>query len=161
MSLAKNANCEIWFFPLVVGAYDFDSILPITPHTGYDLPTVTNGHRDMKLALAVLGLLMCSVAHADLNSAAKNLSDCVTLYADSQIKTTKSAGIITDEAFDRCSAEVSEYHDSIGPDKAQWSGLGSQQKEAITKIRDQTTAKVRESLSSQIVTFITESRKSS
>lgn len=115
----------------------------------------------MKLALVVVGLLVCSVAHADLESAAKNLSDCVTQDADSQIKTTKSAGIITDEAFDRCSAELSEYHDSIGPDQAQWSGLGSQQKEAITKIRDQATSKVRESLSSQIVTFVTESRKRS
>lgn len=115
----------------------------------------------MKLALVVVGLLASSVAHADLESAAKNLSNCVTQYAYSQIKTAKSADNITDEAFDRCSAELSEYHDSIGPDKAQWSGLVSQQKEAITKIRDQTTAKVRESLSSQIVTFITESRKSS
>ncbi|WP_123799865.1 hypothetical protein [Candidatus Pantoea deserta] len=115
----------------------------------------------MKLALAMMGLLVCSVAHADLESAAKNLSDCVTQYADSQVKTTKSAGVITDEAFDKCSAELSEYHDSIGPDKAQWSGLSAQQKEAITKIRDQTTSKVRESISSRIDTFISESRKSS
>ena len=115
----------------------------------------------MKLALVVMVLLVCSVAHADLESTAKNLSDCVTQYASNQVETTKSASIITDEAFDRCSVELSEYHDSIGPDKAQWSGLSSQQKEAITKIRDQTTAKVRESLSSQIVTFITEARKSS
>ncbi|WP_182629847.1 hypothetical protein [Pantoea hericii] len=114
----------------------------------------------MKLALVVMGFLMCSMAYADLESAAKNLSDCVTQYADSQIKTTKSADIVTDESFNKCSTELSEYHDSIGPDQAQWSGLGSQQKEAITKIRDQTTAKVRESLSSQIVTFITKSRKS-
>lgn len=115
----------------------------------------------MKLALVVMGLLVSSGAHADLESAAKNLSDCVTQYAGSQVETTKSADIITDEAFDRCSAELSEYHDSIGPDKAQWSGLSSQQKEAISKIRDQTTLKVRERLSSQIVTFITESRKNS
>jgi len=115
----------------------------------------------MKLALVVMGLLVCSVAHADLEDAAKNLSSCVTQYADSQIKTTKSAGIISDESFNKCSTELSEYHDSIGPDKGQWSGLNAQQKEAITKIRDQTTSKVRESLSSQIVTFITESRKSS
>ncbi|MCX3307955.1 hypothetical protein ORN12_02880 [Pantoea vagans] len=115
----------------------------------------------MKLALAMMGFLMCSMAHVDIESAVKNLSDCVTQYADSQIKTTKSAGIISDESFNKCSIELSEYHDSIGPDKAQWSGLGSQQKEAVTKIRDQTTSKVRESLSSQIVTFITESRKSS
>ncbi|MDT8852977.1 hypothetical protein RN053_20930 [Pantoea dispersa] len=115
----------------------------------------------MKLALAVMGLLVCSVAHADMESAAKNLSDCVTQYADSQVETTKSAGIISDESFNKCSAELAEYHDSIGPDKAQWSGLNAQQKEAITKIRDQTTAKVRERLSSQIVTFMTESRKSS
>ncbi|OWS76106.1 hypothetical protein CBW22_06405 [Pantoea sp. VS1] len=115
----------------------------------------------MKLALAVMGLLVCSVVHADTESAAKNLSECVTQYADSQVETTKSAGIITDEAFDKCNAELSEYHDSIGPDKAQWSGLNAQQKEAIIKIRDQTTSKVRESLSSQIVTFITESRKNS
>ena len=104
---------------------------------------------------------MCSVAHADTESAAKKLSDCVTQYADSQVETTKSAGIISDESFDKCSAELSEYYDSIGPDKAQWSGLSAQQKEAISKIRDQTTSKVRESLSSQIVTFITESRKRS
>ena len=115
----------------------------------------------MKLALVVMGLLSCSVAHADLEGAAKNLSDCAIQYADSQVKTTKPADIISNEALDRCSDELSEYHDSIGPDKAQWSGLNAQQKEAITKIRDQTTAKVRESLSSQIVTFITESRKSS
>jgi len=114
----------------------------------------------MKLALAVMGLLVCSVAHADTESAAKNLSDCVTQYADSQIKTTKPAGAISDEAFDKCSAELSEYHESIGPDKAQWSGLSAQQQEAISKIRDQATTKVRESISSQIVTFITESRKS-
>jgi hypothetical protein len=115
----------------------------------------------MKLALVVMGLLVCSVAHADLDSAAKNLSDCVTQYADSQVKTTKSTGIISDEAFERCSAELSEYHDSIGPDRAQWSGLNAQQKEAISKIRDQATTKVRKSISSQIITFITDSRKSS
>lgn len=115
----------------------------------------------MKLSLVVMGLLVCSAANADLESATKNLSYCVTDYAGRQVETTKSTGIITDEAFDRCSAELSEYHDSIGPDKAQWSGLSSQQRESITKIRDQTTAKVRESLSSQIVTFISESRKSS
>jgi len=115
----------------------------------------------MKLALVMMGLLVCSVAHADLESAAKNLSECVTQYAESQVKTSKSAGIISDEAFNRCSAQLSEYHDSIGPDKTQWSGLSAQQKEAISKIRDQATTKVRESISSQIVTFISESRKSS
>lgn len=115
----------------------------------------------MKLVLAVMGLLVCCVAHADTESAAKNISDCVTQYAGSQIKTTKSAGTISDEAFDKCSAKLSEYHDSIGPNKAQWSGLSAQQQEAISKIRDQTTSKVRESLSSQIVSFITESRKNS
>lgn len=136
-------------------------LLPFALYPGYDLPTLTYGDRDMKLALAVMGFMMCSMAHADIESAAKNLSDCVTQYADSQVETTKSAGNITDEAFDKCNAELSEYHDSIGPDKAQWSGLNAQQKEAIIKIRDQTTSKVRESLSSQIVTFITESRKNS
>ncbi|MGP2417377.1 hypothetical protein [Pantoea ananatis] len=116
----------------------------------------------MKLVIAAMGLIVCSVAHADLESAAQDLSGCVTQYAESQVKTTKSASIISDEAFDRCSAELSQYHDSIGPDKAQWSGLNvQQQQEAISKIRDHTTTKVRESISSQIVTFITESRKNS
>ncbi|AMB75008.1 hypothetical protein AW734_09835 [Pantoea ananatis] len=116
---------------------------------------------NVKLVIAAMGLIVCSVAHADLESAAQDLSGCVTQYAESQVKTTKSASIISDEAFDRCSAELSQYHDSIGPDKAQWSGLNVQQQEAISKIRDQTTTKVRESISSQIVTFITESRKNS
>jgi len=105
--------------------------------------------------------MTCFVAHANLEGAADKLSRCVTTYAESQVKTTKSAGSIADEASEKCRAELSEYHDSIGPDKAQWSGLSAQQKEAISKIRDQTTLKVRESLSSQIVTFITESRKRS
>lgn len=121
----------------------------------------TVGDRDMKLVIAAMGLIVCSVAHADLESAAKNLSDCVTQYAESQVKTTKLASIISDEAFDRCSAELTEIHDSIGPDKAQWSGLNVQQQEAISKVRDQATTKVRENISSQIVTFITESRKNS
>jgi len=105
--------------------------------------------------------MACFVAHANLEGAAENLSRCVTTYAESQLKTTKSASSIADEAFEKCTAELSKYHDSIGPDKTQWSGLNAQQKEAITKMRGQTTSKVRESLSSQIVTFITESRKSS
>ncbi|WLS80095.1 hypothetical protein Q3V30_06330 [Erwinia pyri] len=113
----------------------------------------------MKLVLAIMGLIVCSVAHANLEGSAENLSGCVTKYAESQVRTPKSASNITAEAFEKCGAELSEYHDSIGPDKAQWSGLNAQQKEAISKIRDQTTLKVRESLSSQIVTFITESRK--
>lgn len=130
------------------------------PHVKiYLADTIREG--DMKLALVVMGLLVYSVARADLESAAKNLSDCVTQYAESQVKTTKSASIISDEAFNRCSAELSEIHDSIGPDKAQWSGLNVQQQEAISKVRDQATTKVRENISSQIVTFITESRKSS
>jgi len=124
-------------------------------------PIDTNGDRDVKLVIAGMGLMVCSVAHANLQSAAENLSGCVTKFAESQVKTTNSASNITYEAFEKCSVELSEYHDSIGPDKAQWSGLSSQQKNAISKIRDQTTSKVRESLSSQIVTFITESRKSS
>ncbi|WP_428945487.1 hypothetical protein ACQK5W_05360 [Pantoea sp. FN060301] len=115
----------------------------------------------MKLGLAVLGLVVCSVAHANLEGAAENLSDCVIKYAESQVKTLKSANSISEEAFDECSAELSEYHDAIGPDKAQWSGLSAQQKEAISKIRDQAISKLRERLSSQIVTFISESRKSS
>jgi len=115
----------------------------------------------VKLVIAAVGLMACFVAHANLEGAADNLSRCVTTYAESQLKTTKSASSIADEAFEKCTAELSEYHDSIGPDKAQWSGLSAQQKEAISKIRDQTTSKVRESLSSQIVTFITESRKRS
>jgi len=131
----------------------------LSPNPCYDLRSVTSGNMGMKLALAVMGLLVCSAAHSDTQSAAENLSDCVTHYAESQIKSTKSAGTISNESFDKCSAEISEYHDSIGPDKAQWSGLSAQQKEAISKIRDQTTSKVRERLSAQIVTFITESRK--
>ncbi|WP_331842596.1 hypothetical protein [Pantoea agglomerans] len=115
----------------------------------------------MKLVIAAVGLMACFVAHANLEGAADNLTRCVTTYAESQLKTTKSASSIAYEASEKCSAELSEYHDSIGPDKAQWSGLSAQQKEAISKIRDQTTSKFRESLSSQIVTFITESRKRS
>lgn len=115
----------------------------------------------MKLGLAVIGLMLCSVAHANLEDAAENLSVCVTKYADSQVKTTKSAGNITDEALEECRAELSGYHDAIGPDKAQWSVLSAQQKEAISKIRDQATSKFRESLYSRMVTFIAESRKSS
>ncbi|MGE9553868.1 hypothetical protein ACQPT2_22370 [Erwinia amylovora] len=113
----------------------------------------------MKLVLTLMGLMVCSVAHANLNDAAANLSGCVTKYAESQVRTLKSASTITDEAFEKCGAELSEYHDSIGPDKAQWSGLNTQQKEAISKIRDQTTLKIRKSLSSQVTAFITESRK--
>lgn len=113
----------------------------------------------MKLGLAFVGLMVCSVAHADLESASQNLSVCVTNYAESQIKTSKPARSISEESFEKCNAELSEYHDSIGPDKSQWSSLSAQQKEAISKLRDQATSKVRDNISSQIITFISESRK--
>ncbi|MBV4366502.1 hypothetical protein [Erwinia phyllosphaerae] len=114
----------------------------------------------MKLGLAFIGLVVCSVAHADLNSSSQNLSNCVISFAESQIKTPMQANDIAEDAFEKCRAELKEVHDSIGPNKAQWDSLSDQQKHAISTIRDQTTSKIREKLSSQVVTFVNESRKS-
>jgi hypothetical protein len=113
----------------------------------------------MKTVLAIIGLMVCSIAHADLESSSQKLSICVTSYAESQIKTTKQAHSIAEESFDKCSVELSEVHDSIGPDKSQWDVLSAEQKQAISKIRGRTTQKIHDQISSQIVTFVTESRK--
>jgi len=53
----------------------------------------------MKLGLAILGMMVCSIAHADLAFSSKNLSICTTVYAESQIKTSQQAHSIAEEAF--------------------------------------------------------------
>lgn len=115
----------------------------------------------MKTWLTVLGLMACSMAHADLETASQNLGNCVVGYAESQIHTTKEASKVSEEAFTVCTSQLTELHDSIGPDKSQWVSLSEQQKQSITKIRDQTTLKIREQMSSQIVKYISESRSNS
>ena len=53
----------------------------------------------MKLVIAAVGLMACFVAHANLEGAADNLTRCVTTYAESQLKTTKSASSIAYEVL--------------------------------------------------------------
>lgn len=114
----------------------------------------------MKLGYLIAGFLFCSVAQAGLEDSADRLSHCVVGYAEGQIKTSKLANSIAEEAFDKCSADLTELHDSIGPDQAQWEILNKQQQQAILKMRDQASVKIRERLTSQIINYVTEERKS-
>lgn len=114
----------------------------------------------MKRAFAITGLLACSLAHADLETSSQKLSACVIGYAEGQINTPAPAQGIAVDAFKKCSTELNELHDAIGPDKTQWNSLSDRQKQSVSKIRDQTTSKIREQMSSNVVSFIEESRKS-
>jgi hypothetical protein len=115
----------------------------------------------MKFRVLTAGLLICFGAQADLESASQKLSNCVVGYAESQINSSKEASRITQEAFTKCTSQLSALHDAIGPDKSQWASLDEKQKQSITKIRDQTTARIREQISSQVLSYITESSKGS
>lgn len=115
----------------------------------------------MKLLIAIVGLMACSMAHADLETASQNLSNCVVGYAEGQIHTSKEASKVMNEAFINCTVQLRELHDSIGPEQSQWTSLNEQQKQSITKIRDKATDKIREQMSSQLVKYISEARKDS
>lgn len=114
----------------------------------------------MKSGLAIAGLVFCSMAQANLEDSADRLGECISSYAESQVATSKPANSIAEEAFDKCSPELDEMHDTIGPNKHQWDNLSKQQQQAIMKLRDDSTTKIRERLTSQIIKYVTEERKS-
>ena len=64
---------------------------------------------------------------------------------------SKLASRVAEEAFGKCNSDLTELHDSIGPDKDQWDALNTSQQQAIMKVRDQTWAKVHEQLTAQVI----------
>ena len=113
----------------------------------------------MKSKIAILALLACFQVQAGLEELSQKLSHCIIGYAQGQIDSTATAQDISQAAFRHCHAELSALHDSIGPDQAQWDNLDKQQQQAITKIRENSVAAIREQLTSIIDSLVNEERK--
>lgn len=111
----------------------------------------------------MLAMLLASstVKAGNMEASAEKLTGCLFSYADSQIGTQSAPKDISSRAFNHCANELKDYRNSIGPDESQWDRLDEGQKQAIDKIRDNTTSGLSENLSKQIADYVMEQRKGS
>jgi hypothetical protein len=114
-----------------------------------------------KVLLLAMLLASSTVKAGNMEASAEKLTGCLFSYADSQLGTQSAPEDISSRAFNHCANELKDYRSSIGPDASQWEGLDESQRQAIERVRDNTTAKLSESLSKQIADYVMEQRKGS